>query len=105
IPRQLWMLAQSAAAAPAASTLRRRFLLWLLRGDPAILELLLVEQPHPLRLSLRLLLFPRKLAIALRSADALRRPQLLQSNQHLFAQPAIHGNQIGDQADEHGLES
>ena len=86
ISRQLGMIARSAAATATPATLRRRRL-----GD--LIQLLLIEQPDPLRFRLlRLLglLFAALLSLAHRAAFAFRRTHLAQTDQHLFAQTAVH---------------
>src|SRR5712692_683176 len=98
IPRQLRMVPYASSAATAPSSLRR-----LVGRDAVVFEFLLIEQPDPLRLGFFFL--RDRLAIVMRPPRALRRAHSLESNQHFLTQPAIDGNQIRDQADQHRLKS
>src|SRR5438105_8981008 len=106
IARQLRMLAHAAATAATAATtaLRRLFLCRGRRGgrDALVLELVLIEQPDPLRFRLRFGLQWLLLRPLAREPRSLILPQ---ADQHFFAEPAIDGDQIRDQPDEHRLKS
>src|SRR5438093_3524467 len=92
------MLARAPATPPASpSLLGRWFRGWWLAS---LLDLVLVEQPHPLRV--RFFLSGSRARVSLLPV---RLAHLLQSDQHFFAKPPIDGDQIGNEADEHRLKA
>src|SRR5437867_11171890 len=90
------MLARAPATSPTSAALLR----WLRGWLASLLDLVFVEQPHPLRV--RFFLSGSRAGMSLLT---MRLAHLLQTDQHFFAEPPIDGDLICNATEDQRLKA